>query len=245
MATPRQQGLRVRTCTPGSWWDAEPSMELETWENSLPGEQRTAGSAGRRVGCSCPHCSFGRFNWGQRVQFTTCQPFGVATRVICIFAFYFFPCPNSHPLSTLEVIAVSLQKARVTWTRDYTGWPNFSFSVATVCRWHSLALIWLHCFGLNVFYILSYMSHWLKNTGRCWFLEVVPKHQWSCDTLHHLRLHRHPLVRHRHSRYPVMVPEPITPRSTEQVSRSTVLCLASLVREGSPYSHFPDGACCA
>lgn len=47
--------------------------------------------AGRRAGCSCPHCSFGQRNWGQRVQFTTCQPFEAVNRAICIFAFYFFP----------------------------------------------------------------------------------------------------------------------------------------------------------
>lgn len=91
--TQQQQGLRVRRCP----------LPRQPVGCSVLGTEGKAGKTGspcvgdgqirvgRRAGCSCPHCSFGRCNWGQRVQFTTGQPFGAVNRAICIFAFCFFP----------------------------------------------------------------------------------------------------------------------------------------------------------
>lgn len=91
--TQQQQGLWVRSCP----------LPRQPVGCSVLGMRGKAGKtdslcvgdgqirAERRAGCSCPHCSFGQCNWGQGVQFTTCQPFGAVNRAICILAFYFFP----------------------------------------------------------------------------------------------------------------------------------------------------------
>lgn len=91
--TQQQQGLWVRSCplprqpvgcsVLGMGGKAGKTDSLCVGDGQIRAE--------RRARCSCPHCSFGQCNWGQGVQFTTCQPFGAVNRAICIFAFYFFP----------------------------------------------------------------------------------------------------------------------------------------------------------
>lgn len=145
-AAPRQQGLRVRMCPP---LQANRGMQCPWWgERGKPGKTASPvcggwpNQGGRRAGCSCPHCSFGQRNWGQGVQFTTRQPFGVASKVFVSLPFISFPCPNNHPLSTLRVLAVFLLEVGGIWmgltqdaqisasqmprSADDTPWPWFS-----------------------------------------------------------------------------------------------------------------------